>query len=65
MSAYFLTDCESAVYINEGLYYYRAREGSAIHTFDVKRKESIKSVHTELSKCIEKWNMPEINPKHN
>ena len=65
MSAYFLTYCESAVYINEGLYYYRAREGSAIHTFDVKRKESIKRVHTELSKCIENWNMPEIKPTHN
>jgi len=65
MSAYFLTECESTVYINEGLYYYRARESSAIHTFNINRKESIKTVHIELSKCIDKWNVPELKPLHN
>lgn len=65
MSAWFMTGCKSAVYIKEGLYRYRARPGSAIHSFHVHRKESIKTVHTELEKCIDMWHMPELIPLHN
>jgi glycosyltransferase involved in cell wall biosynthesis len=65
MSAWFMTGCKSAVYIKEGLYRYRARPGSAIHSFHVHRKESIKTVHTELEKCIDNWDMPELKPLHN
>jgi glycosyltransferase involved in cell wall biosynthesis len=65
MSAYFITDCKSVFYLKEGLYHYRARVGSAIHSFDIQRKESIKFVHTELEKCIDQWGMPELKPIHN
>ncbi len=65
MSAWFLTDCNRILYLKEGLYYYRARSGSAVHTFDIQRKESIKVVHTELEECIDKWEMPELCALHN
>lgn len=65
MSAYFLTNCRKVVYLNKGLYYYRNRPESAIHSFDIKRKDSVKTVHTELEKCIDLWEMPELKPLHN
>lgn len=65
MSACFLTNCQKIVYLNEKLYYYRNRPGSAIHSFDSKRKESIKVVHTELEKYVDDWGMPELKPLHN
>lgn len=65
MSAYFITACEKVVYLKTGLYCYRARPGSAVHTFDIHRKDSIKTVHTELEKCVDQWDMPELKPVHN
>ena len=65
LSAWFITNCEKIVYLNEGLYHYRDRPGSAVHSFDIQRKESIKTVHTELEKCIAQWGMPELKPLHN
>lgn len=65
MSAYFMTNCDKVVYLNQGLYYYRDRPGSAIHSFSTRRKESIKFVHIELEKCIDEWNMSELKPLHN
>lgn len=65
LSAYFITNCSKIVYLDEGLYHYRIRPGSAVHSFDIHRKESIKTVHTELEKCIDTWNMPELKPLHN
>ena len=65
MSAYFLTTCSKIVYINQGLYHYRARQGSTVHSFDIQRKNSIKLVHTELEKCIDLWGMPQLKPLHN
>lgn len=64
LSANFITNCEKIVYLNEGLYYYRDRPGSAIHSFNSERKESIKIVHTELEKYIDQWNIPELKPIH-
>ena len=65
LSAHLMTHCQKIVYINEELYYYRNRYGSAIHSFNVQRKESIKTVHTELEKYIDQWGMPELKPLHN
>ena len=65
LSAHFITNCNKIVYLAEGLYHYRIRPGSAVHSFDIYRKESIKTVHTELEKYIEKWNIPELKPLHN
>ena len=65
MSAYFLTHCQKVVYLNKGLYYYRDRPGSAVNSFDSKRKDSVKAVHLELEKCIDVWGMPELRPLHN
>lgn len=65
LSALFITNCKKIVYLNEELYHYRDRPGSAIHSFNIERKESIKFVHTELEKCIDTWSLPELKPLHN
>lgn len=65
MSAYFITNCEKIVYLKQGLYHYRVRPGSAVHSFNLQRAESIKTVHTELEKCIDIWGLPELKPVHN
>lgn len=65
LTAHLITHCKKFIYLKEGLYYYRNRPGSAIHTFDFQRKESIKTVHTEIEKCIVNWNMPELISMHN
>ena len=65
LSACFITNSSKIVYLSEGLYHYRNRPGSAIHSFNVNRKESIKAVHTELEKYVEIWETPELKPLHN
>ena len=63
-TACFLTNCKKIICINDGLYYYRNRPGSAVNSFNSQRKESIKIVHTELEKYIDQWGMPELKPIH-
>lgn len=65
LSTNFITNCKKILYLDEGLYYYRDRPGSVVHTFDIQRKDSIKVVHTELEKFIDVWNMPELKHIHN
>lgn len=65
MSAYFITNCKKIVYLKKALYYYRIRLGSAVCSYDHQRAESIKIVHTEISKCMTMWEMPELKPVHN
>lgn len=65
MSAYFISNCKNVVYLSEGLYFYRDRPGSAIHSFSIKRKESIKIVNAEIEKCIDASNMHELKSLHN
>ena len=65
MSVHLLTNCKKIVFIAEGLYFYRNRPGSAIHSFNPQRTQSIKIVHTELEKYIDIWKMPELKPLHN
>ena len=64
LSANFITNCDKIVYLGKGLYYYRDRPGSAIHSFNMKRKESIKLVHTELDKYINQWGLSELKSLH-
>lgn len=65
LSVHLMTNCQKIVYLDEGLYHYRVRPGSAIHSFNTQRKESIKAVHTELANYIDSWGMPELKPLHN
>lgn len=65
MSAYFMTNCKRITYIPEGLYHYRVRQGSSVHSFDTHRKDSIKLVHTEVGKCVEQWGLPKLKALHN
>ena len=65
LSTCFITNCKKITYLDEGLYYYRNRLGSAVHSFDIQRKESLKLVHTELEKYIDEWKIPELKPVHN
>lgn len=65
MSAYFLTNCKKIVYLNQGLYHYRIRPGSAVALFNPQRTESIKVVHEEIGKLIDIWEMPWLKPVHN
>ena len=65
MSVYLMTNCRKIVYLPQGLYHYRMRSGSVVHTFDPERRTSIKTVHIELDKFIQQWGMPELKPLHN
>ena len=65
LSVHFMTNCNKIVCLNEEIYYYRNRLGSAVHSFNTQRKESIKIVHTELEKYIDQWGMPELKTLHN
>jgi glycosyltransferase involved in cell wall biosynthesis len=59
-----ITRAEKIVFVNQNIYYYRQREGSLIHKFDINRKNSVKKVHLELEKYIEIWGMYELKGKH-
>lgn len=65
LSAHFIMNSKNIVYLNENLYYYRIREGSAVRSFDLKRKEALKIVHAEIEKCIALWDLPGLKSLHN
>jgi glycosyltransferase involved in cell wall biosynthesis len=65
LSAQFITATPRIVFVKEGLYHYRVREGSVTHVFSMQRFESVKTVHNELDQYIEHWQMPELKPVHN
>lgn len=65
MSVYFISRCKKVLYIKQDLYYYRIRSGSAVHSFDIDRKESIKIVHTGIENHIEELGLLELKPLHN
>lgn len=60
LSAYFITNSKRITYIPEGLYHYRMRPGSAVHSFDIQIKNFIKLVNVELEKCVVQWGAPEL-----
>lgn len=65
MTAHLLTVCEQICYLPQGLYRYRIRPGSAVHTFSQERMESVKAVHAALTEYLELWEMPELSSRHN
>ena len=65
LSIHFMTHCSKVMYLNEGLYHYRKREGGITHSFDIERKEAIKIVHTELEKYIDQWDSSHLKLLHN
>lgn len=65
LSTQYLTVARKIVFLKEGLYHYRVRPGSVTHSFSLKRFESIKTVHEELDRYIDLWDMPELKPLHN
>lgn len=64
MSLYMVTAAESVYFLEESLYYYRLREGSAVRSYNPDRPRSVKTVHQELERFIDRWNMPELHPLH-
>ncbi len=65
MSVHLITNCRKIAYLNEGLYFYRDRQGSAVSLFNPNRKESVKTVHREFEKYIDLWGFKELVPLHN
>lgn len=59
-----VTSADKIILLDKNLYYYRQREGSTVHKFDINRSKSIKTVHQELEKYIDIWNMQEYREKH-
>lgn len=59
-----VTAAQRIVYLNQNLYYYRQRASSAVHTFRLGRINSIKTVHQELERYIDLWQMPRLHPGH-
>lgn len=59
-----VTNANKIVYLDQALYYYRERPGSAVHTFNPRRAKSVKTVHQEFERYIDIWQMPELHPRH-
>lgn len=64
LSLYMVTGAEKIYYLNEMLYFYRQREGSIVHTHNPNRLSSIKTVHQEMERFIDLWEMPELHAVH-
>lgn len=64
MSIPIVSNAKRILYIDDVLYYYRQREGSLVHTFNINRAKSIKAVHKELEDYIDIWGMPQYHSKH-
>ena len=64
MSIPILSNANRILYIDEVLYFYRQREGSIVHTFDISMTKSIKVVHKELETYIDLWGMSDYHSKH-
>lgn len=64
MTLYMVTEAQKIVYLDENLYFYRQRTGSIVHSYSPNRARSIKAVHCELERFIERWGMPELHPVH-
>lgn len=65
MSAYMMMNCKKIAYLAQGLYHYRMRPGSIIHSFNPQRIASVQTVHEEIAKYIDLCKMPELKPVHN
>lgn len=59
-----LSAAQDIVYLDQTLYYYRSRQASIVHSYNPERHRSIKIVHMEMEKYIDKWDMAEYHPAH-
>lgn len=59
-----VTAAERISYLKQNLYYYRQRPGSAVHSFNPDRADSLKTVHREFTRFIDTWKMPRLHPMH-
>ena len=59
-----ITYARRITYLNQNLYFYRSRPESLVHSYSPERPCSIKMVHTEMEKYIDKWGMEEFHPIH-
>jgi len=59
-----LSAAKDIVYLDQNLYYYRSRPGSIVHTYNPQRHRSIKTVHQQMERFIDQWEMPELHPVH-
>lgn len=64
MSIPVLTLSEKVEILDENLYYYRDRAGSAVHTVRLSRVEATKTIHNKLAHYIDIWGLPELHEKH-
>lgn len=65
LSACLVTGAEKITYINQGIYHYRARVGSATRSFDVELKQALKTVHNILERMVDQWGIPGLNKIEN
>lgn len=64
MSIPIVSNAKRILYIKDILYFYRQREGSIVHKFDIRMAESVKAVHKELELYINLWGISEYHSKH-
>ena len=59
-----LDAAEAVCYLKQNLYYYRFNPDSIVHTYNPARHRSIKKVHGEMEKYIDRWGLQELHPMH-
>lgn len=51
-------------YLDQNLYFYRKWKRETIRSYDLRKHRSIKLVHIELEKFIDRWGLEELHGKH-
>lgn len=64
MSAQMLTAAKKILFLDQNLYFYRQNMGSIVHSTQLDRAASIKTVHLFLEKLIPLWGFPELSALH-
>lgn len=64
MSMSVLNLAEKVGILDQNLYYYRDRAGSAVHTVRLSKLEATKIIHDQMACYIDIWGMPELHGKH-
>lgn len=59
-----LTAAERIVYLQQNLYFYRSRPQSIVHSYSPLRHRSVRAVHQEMEKYIDRWGMQALHAKH-
>lgn len=59
-----ISSAQNIVYMDQNLYYWRAREESIVHTYNPERHRALRKVHLEMEKYLDVWGMEEYHPIH-